>query len=75
MGLTNIASGNTCYAKFHASEASGSEEKDFNIFRVFIWFKPRTSIFSSVGHFVHQSKNILAALVEGLRSDIPMKFD
>ena len=29
MGLTNIASGNTCHAKFHASEASSSEEKDF----------------------------------------------
>ena len=31
MGLTNITSGNTCHAKFHASEASASEE-DFNIF-------------------------------------------
>ena len=31
--LTNITSGNTCHAKFHASEASGSEEEeDFNIF-------------------------------------------
>ena len=30
--LTNINSGNTCYAKFHASEAIGSEE-DFNIFQ------------------------------------------
>ena len=29
--LTNITSGNTCHAKFHASEASGSEE-DFDIF-------------------------------------------
>ena len=29
--LTNIISGNTCHAKFHASEASGSEEEDFNI--------------------------------------------
>ena len=30
--LTNITSGNTCHAKFHASEASGSEEEEFNIF-------------------------------------------
>ena len=30
--LTNITSGNTCHAKFHSSEASGSEEEDFNIF-------------------------------------------
>ena len=29
--LTNITSGNTCHAKLHASEASGSEE-GFNIF-------------------------------------------
>ena len=29
--LTNITSGTTCHAKFHASE-SGSEEEDFNIF-------------------------------------------
>ena len=28
--LTNITSGNICHAKFHASEASGSEE-DFNL--------------------------------------------
>ena len=30
--LTNITSGNTCHAKFHASEESGSKEEDFNIF-------------------------------------------
>ena len=30
--LTNITSGNTCHAEFHASEASGSEEDDFHIF-------------------------------------------
>ena len=30
--LTNITSGDSCHAKFHASEASGSEEEDFNIF-------------------------------------------
>ena len=29
--LTNVTSGNTCHAAFHASEASGSGE-DFNIF-------------------------------------------
>ena len=29
--LSNITSGNTCHAKFHASEASSIEE-DFNIF-------------------------------------------
>ena len=32
MASTNITSGNTCHAKFHASEASGSEEEDVNIF-------------------------------------------
>ena len=30
--LTNIISGTTCHVKLHASEASGSEEEDFNIF-------------------------------------------
>ena len=41
--LTNISSGNTCHAKFHASEASGFEE-DVNIFfYVFLWFKLSTS--------------------------------
>ena len=29
--LTNITSGTTCHAKFHASDASGSKE-DFNIY-------------------------------------------
>ena len=40
--LTNITSGNTCRAKFHASEASGSVEEDFNIFVCISLFKPRT---------------------------------
>ena len=35
---------------------------------------PRFSIFSSSGHFVHQSKTVLAILVEGLLSNISMKF-
>ena len=39
--FTNITSGNTCHVKFHASEASGSEEEDFNIFLCIFWFKPR----------------------------------
>ena len=30
--FTSINSGNTCHAKFHASEASGSEEDDLYIF-------------------------------------------
>ena len=30
---------------------------------VVLWFKPSTSIFSSDGHFVHQSRTILAILV------------
>ena len=63
MGFTHITSGNTCHAHFHASEASGSEEEDFNIFFVFLWFKPRTSILSSGGHFVYQSGIVLAILV------------
>ena len=36
--LTNITSDNTCHAKFHASEASGSEEEDFNIFLHYSFF-------------------------------------
>ena len=32
------------------------------------------SIFSSGGHFVHRSKNILVNLVEGHLSNIPMEF-
>ena len=30
--LTNTTLGTTCHAKLHASEASGSEGEDFNIF-------------------------------------------
>ena len=32
------------------------------------------SIFSSGGHFVHRSITVLAILVEGHLSNIPMKF-
>ena len=32
------------------------------------------SIFSSGGHFVHQSKTVFAILVEGHLSNIPIKF-
>ena len=32
------------------------------------------SIFSSGGHFVHWSRTVLAILVEGHLSNIPMKF-
>ena len=32
------------------------------------------SIFSSGGHFVHRSATVLAILVEGHLSNIPMKF-
>ena len=35
---------------------------------------PQFSIFSSGGHFVHRSKNVLAILVEGHLSNISMKF-
>ena len=34
----------------------------------------RFSIFSSGGHFVHRSGTVLAILVEGHLSNIPMKF-
>ena len=34
----------------------------------------RFSIFSSGGHFVHPSGTVLAILVEGHLSNIPMKF-
>ena len=35
---------------------------------------PRFSILSSGGHFVHRSGTVLAILVEGYLSNIPMKF-
>ena len=44
-------------------------------FCVFLWFKPRASIFSSGGHFVDRSITVLAILVEGHLSNIPMKFE
>ena len=34
----------------------------------------RFPIFSSGGHFVHRSRTVLAILVEGHLSNIPMKF-
>ena len=34
----------------------------------------RFSIFSTGGHFVHRSQTVLAILVEGHLSNIPMKF-
>ena len=34
----------------------------------------RFSIFSSGGHFVHRSRTVLAILVQGHLSNIPMKF-
>ena len=33
------------------------------------------SIFSAGGHFVHRSGTVIAILVEGNLSDIPMKFE
>ena len=35
----------------------------------------RFSIFSSGGHFVHWSRTVLAILVEGHLSNIPMMFN
>ena len=35
---------------------------------------PRFSFISSGGHFVHRSGTVLANLVEGHLSNIPMKF-
>ena len=37
--LTNITPGNTCHAKFHASEACSFEEEILIFFCVFLWFK------------------------------------
>ena len=34
----------------------------------------RFSIFSSGGHFVHRSRSVLAILIEGHLSNIPMSF-
>ena len=52
--------------KFHASEASGSEEEDLILSCVFLWFKPRTPyrelhlktpgrVAQSVGHLIRKS--------------------
>ena len=41
--LTDLISGNTCHAKFHASKASGSEEDDLYIFL-------SISMFQTKGH-------------------------
>ena len=71
--LTNITSDNTCHAKFHASEASGSEEEDFNIFLCISLVQ--TQDFYSCGHFVHCSRTTLAILIEGHLSNIPMMFE
>ena len=57
--LTNITSGNTCHAKFHASEASGSEEEDFNIFSVYFFGSnpghPREDPFRTLGPLFEQT--------------------
>ena len=45
-----------------------------NFFCVFLWFKPRASILSAGGHFVHRSGTVVAILGEGYLSNIPMKF-
>ena len=73
--LTNITSGNTCHAKsMHLRQVV--LKKNISIFFcVFFWFKPRASIFSTGGHFVHGSGTALAILVEGHLSNIPMKFE
>ena len=63
--LTNITSGNTCHAKSHASEASGSEEEYFNIFQCISLVQTQDFYFSTGGHFVHRSGTVLAILVEG----------
>ena len=41
----------------------------------FLGLKPKTSNFSSGGHFVHQREIVLTILVEGHLSNIPMKFE
>ena len=73
--LTNIDSGNICNAKFHVSEARHSEDEDFNIFVFFFGSNPGLQLLAMAAIFVHQSKTILAALVEGHLSYIPIKFE
>ena len=55
--LTNITLGNTCHAKFHASEASGSEE-DFNIFLCISMVQTQDTLeriyFGPWGHFLNK---------------------
>ena len=56
--------------KFESHWPKGSGGVSFlsKLFTIFF------SIFSSVGHFVHPSGTVLAILVEGHLSNIPMKF-
>ena len=73
--LTNMTSGNTCHTKLHVSEASGSQEEDFNIFLCISFVQTQDFYFSYGGHFVHRSGIILAIFTEGHLSNIPMKFE
>ena len=56
--LTNITSGDTCNAKFHASEASGSEEEDFNIFLCICLVQTQDNLgrihFGPWGHYLNK---------------------
>ena len=54
--------------KFKSHWPKGQEELAFKA------SYSRFSIFSSGGHFVHRSETVLAILVEGHLSNIPMKF-
>ena len=55
--LTNITSGNSCHAKFHASEASCSEE-DFNIFLYISLVQTQETLgrihFGPLGHYLNK---------------------
>ena len=53
--LINITSGNTCHVKLHASEASGSEDEDFNIFLCTSLVQIQDFYFKLCLHFVHRS--------------------
>ena len=74
--LTNITSGNTCHAKFHASEASGSEEEDFNIFLCNSLVQTQDVYFKLWLPFCSSKWNRFNyRFVEGHLSNILMKFE
>ena len=72
--LTNITSGNICHAKFHASEASGCEEDDLNIFLCISLVQTQDFYFKLWLPFCLSEWNRVI-FFRGNQSNIHMKFE